>query len=173
MRTIQQTAMAIASIGLAASFVLHCMAWFGMVPGGVWWLWALNIGIFAVIVPSMIFLGMTKRNDVMKVVLAACPVWMKWTFYGLIAYVISHYLLSVLNHPGVRPRTGDASPFSLRLTSGHWMIFYAATVCLLYSALNAPHLLRRRECPVGHKAAVGAQSCEECGYVFPEMSGKD
>jgi hypothetical protein len=170
MTNVYRALMWIAGCGLVLSIIAHCMAFAGLVLLGGKFIWAVHIGIFVVWLPTVVALNSMRhisQNDIWKVAFAGCPPWMRRAFYILCGYAV----LSFIQFVGARtdePRRpiDDASPSTVRGVSGHWMIFYAAAFCTLYSRVRAPHLYMERICPQGHKAAPTAKFCSECGHEF-------
>lgn len=160
----------VAGCGLVLSMIVHGMALAGQAPPGGKLVWALHIGIFVVWLPTVIALNSMphfNRNDIWKVAFAGCPTWMRRGFYILCGYAVLNFVFVFAIAAGERKRsTGDAPPPVVRGFSGHWMVFYAAAFCILYSRGRAPHLYLERQCPKGHTAAPTARFCSECGHEF-------
>jgi hypothetical protein len=162
--------------GLALSMVAHIMALAGASFSGDKFVWCLHIGIFVVWLPAVIVMSsvtrFAKNNDVWKVALAGCPVWMRRAMYGLFGYAILNFVISFVATAPERKHPQDpASASIVRGFSGHWMIFYGAAFAVLYSRIHAPQFYRARRCPQGHDASPVDRFCSKCGYEFPEESG--
>jgi hypothetical protein len=165
--------MLLAACGFLLSLDAHIMALAGLsLPGGNW-VWGLHIGIFIVWIPTVLVSRQAaqyaNRKDFWKVVLAACPVWMRRALYIIFGYAILNFILFLPTTGTHKLQKGVSPPPSvIRGFSGHWMAFYGAAFCSLYSAINAPNLFRERKCPNGHPVSPTAHFCPECGYAFPD-----
>lgn len=172
MKPILYPFMLLAACGLALSIAAHIMALAGIpIPGGSH-VWLLHIGIFIVWIPAvLVSVQMTRhsrRKDHLKVVLAGCPVWVRRGFPILFGYVIINFfwfMVATADQPK-QPQSPATSLSDVRGFSGHWMMFYAAALAVLYSRIHAPHLYRERKCPQGHTASPAAHFCSECGHDF-------
>ena len=126
----------------------------------------LHFGIFIVWIPAVIVAkGLTrglKRSDFWKAVLRGVPVWVRYAMYGLFAYTFVNFVIFIgLGGSSERHATEGMSPETARGFSGHWMLFYAAALAILYSASNVSD--RDRQCPNGHRVDALAAVCETCG----------
>src|SRR5438552_1845715 len=77
--------MVYAACGLALSFAVHILSFFGIAVGGESLFFGLHVGIFPLWLPVvLIAMRMTngaQRKDFWKVALSGCPPWMKYMTY--------------------------------------------------------------------------------------------
>ena len=129
----------------------------------------MTIGIFAVWMPAVLIAQRINNGNRLKFswkkVLAGCPSWMSYTGYGLFAYAIGNFFLSI-SHEQMNDQQG------LRAFSGHWMMFYGLAFCIFYSSWQRPFLLRTKHCPAGHEVAHDDEFCSLCGLPTAQ-SGQD
>lgn len=157
--------LALASVGLVASFVVHVLSLLGILPATGGFTWLLHGGIFIVWIPAVILMQQLlpqKYNpkDIWKIALRGCPRWVEKAIMGLGYYAMANFILFMFSAQKSRQLDGESSEM-FRGFSGHWMIFYAAAAAIFYSALNARD--EERRCPQGHPVSLLAKFCEECG----------
>ena len=154
----------ISVFGLAASMVAHFSTFFGVNPQRIFpGVWLLHVILFVVFIPTIVYCGKdckkVKREDHWKVVTANAPGWMKWLTAFLFVYALFNFFFTifVMNEGGgpgkidgrkvlhdhgkiIRELTDEEyeqhQAYEVRTASGHWMVFYAVCVTLLYSKLK-------------------------------------
>lgn len=157
---------AISAIGLVLSIVSHAAAiWGAPGPLGSFTL-ALHLGIFVVWIPTVLVANRMTRDvpqrDYWKVVLRACPEWMKQMTYAFFAYAVANFIYFIATAPkGGGP--GPMPPAVVRGFSGHWMAFYSAALAVLYSASKLWDSNGEVRCPSGHVVGPLARFCDQCG----------
>lgn len=158
--------MVLAALGFVLAAYAHVAAVLGMTTFMGNWIWALHIGIFVVWFPAVL-VGQSvsrnvPRNDFWKVALLGCPDWMKTAMKGVIGYALANFLYFVVfQSPGRHAATAD--PATVRGFSGHWLVFYGAAFCVMYSVRRRPDLLKETRCPQGHPANPLLDYCGACG----------
>src|SRR4051812_21537254 len=130
----------IAGVGLAFSVWVHVNALMGRVVAPSWVFGVLHVGIFTVWFPA-VFVAQRRvrgvsRNDFWKAALRGLPDWIRYVFYALFAYVVMNFMLSAGLERAKGHITGT-SPMEWRMFSGHWILFYAVALAILYSAATA------------------------------------
>jgi hypothetical protein len=154
----------IAVFGLAASVVTHFSTFFGINPQRAFpAVWMLHILIFVVWIPTIISSSKAykkqNRKDFWKVAMANSPGWMKTLTAILFAYAFFNFFFTVLvlneggtpseidgrkvlqSHGNIKRELTDEEydqhqAYVIRGFSGHWMIFYAVGMTVLYSKLK-------------------------------------
>jgi hypothetical protein len=154
----------IAVFGLVSSAVAHFSTFLGINPQRVFPpVWALHFLIFVVWVPVVFSCRKicTKNNqkDFWKIAMRNAPGWMKVLSVVLFAYAFFNFFFTIfiLNEGGVpselegkkvihshgkviRELTNEEyeahQAYNVRTFSGHWMIFYAAGMTVLYSKMK-------------------------------------
>jgi hypothetical protein len=144
------------AVGFVLSLVVHILSWAEVVlPES---LMALHIGIFIVWLPTILVATRLtreyKQKDFWKAALRGAPPWTIKLAIGLGTYVFVHFFASMFLFLPVE---------KFRIASGHWMVFYGLSAAVLYSALHATEVDRRRKCLNGHPASAVARFCELCG----------
>ena len=170
--------MLIAGLGLALSLLAHLFALTGSSDRFAALLsedqmgqlmTGMTLGIFVVWAPAVLIAQRINNGNRLKFswkkVLAGCPIWMSYTGYGLFAYAIGNFFLSI-SHEQMNDQQG------LRAFSGHWMMFYGLAFCIFYSSWQRPFLLRTKHCPAGHEVAHDDEFCSLCGLPTAQ-SGQD
>ncbi|HEV7243341.1 MAG TPA: hypothetical protein VGQ36_29215 [Thermoanaerobaculia bacterium] len=123
----------------------------------------LHVGIFVVWIPA-VFLAKdlargSKSADLWKQTLRGAPAWVRYANQALFIYTAVNFFIFIgladKNTPG-----GGMSAADVRGFSGHWMLFYATALSILYSASNIPD--RERTCPHGHPIGPRAGICLTC-----------
>lgn len=91
---------------------------------------------------------------------------------GLFVYAILNFLWGVFaGTPPHHASGGSVDARTVRLFSGHWMMFYGAGFAILFSAYRKPGLLAPARCPAGHDVDASARFCPTCGAaVTPTAS---
>lgn len=157
----------LAGLGFAISLIVHLLAVGDVLPPGGKAVMAMHGGVFVVMLPAV--LVMTRLNQGQrtrigwKQILSGCPNWMRYGAYVVFAYTILNFLLMV----GKQPTDDVMSPAVLRLFSGHWMCFYGAAFCTLYSVYRQPWMLDAAQCPNGHEVVHTDSFCPTCGKSIP------
>ena len=154
----------IAVLGLVSSAVAHLSTFMGINPQRVVpKVWVLHVLIFVVWIPLVISSrnACTKENrkDFWKIATRNAPGWMKILSLTLFVYAFFNffYTIQVLNEGGVpseldgkkvihshgrviRELTDEEyekhQAYEVRTFSGHWMVFYAIGMTVLYSRLK-------------------------------------
>ena len=186
MRRILTPFLALSALGFIASAIVHILALAGLtlpIGDGVF---VLHVGIFAVWFPAVIaamrlgrgadrggWLAFGSSFDRWKAMLAGCPDWMRYALVVLFVYAFANFFLGMRNlphgasHKWVISSTSNAEApaLTVRLFSGHWLVFYGAAFAILYSAWRRPALLGTPTCANGHKALPTDNFCPACGAV--------
>ena len=166
----------LAALGFVLSAAAHVLALTGTpIPGGNL-IMGLHVGIFVVWIPAMLASLPLMRGvggrDFWKVVLADCPPWMRRGLYGLFAYAILNFMIGFVSEAGhPKDPSGRISSVTVRMFSGHWMMFYAAAFAILHSRIRALQLPQVGQCVNGHPVAAMASSCPRCGTVLVQETG--
>jgi hypothetical protein len=152
--------LALATVGFGASVAIHAAAWLGVpVPDRAM---VLHFGIFVVWIPAVLaqypLVRHQDRKDVWRALLRGAPRSANTAVKVLFAYAVVNFGIGLLSTAPKGPANGQAS---LRLFSGHWMLFYGAAMAILYSARHALDAVPR--CPSGHSGPVTARFCPTCG----------
>lgn len=154
----------IALVGLVASAVAHFSTFMGINPQRVFPpVWALHVLIFIVWFPVVFscrnIYTKENRKDFWKIATRNAPTWMKTLCAALFAYALFNFFFTifVLNEGGVpseldgkkvlqshsnviRELTDEEyethQAYSVRTFSGHWMIFYALGMTVMYSKMK-------------------------------------
>lgn len=156
--------------GFILSLSLHLLSLLGLqTPFGAA-TWSLHIGIFVIWIPAVL-IGLrinakAQQKDYWKNILAGCPRWMRYALYGLFAYAAINFVAAMATQSQLPRRQSfnkEAPPEVLRMFSGHWMVFYGAGFCILYSAYSRGWEQLRRTCSNGHPVSFDAQFCDRCG----------
>ena len=164
----------LAIFGLVASAIAHFSTFFGINPQRVFPpIWALHILIFIVWLPVVLscrkICTKDKRKDFWKLATRNAPGWMKVLSTALFAYAFINFFITifVLNEGGVpseingqkvihnhgnviRELTDNEyethQAYNVRTFSGHWMIFYAMGMTVLYSRMkeDSNHTLKTK-----------------------------
>jgi len=152
----------IAAVGLIVSLFVHAEAWMGrqVAPTPVFFL--LHLGIFVVFFPALLvsrqMVGDLHRRDFWKAVLKNVPNWMRYMVYVFFIYAFLNFFLFMSQQPGHR---GEPDTLDWRGFSGHWMLFYSASMAILYAA--AREVRNYPRCSNGHYGLPGAAYCTKCG----------
>lgn len=133
----------LSAFGLVLSMVAHGAAVLGFDPFGKA-VWALHVGICVVWLPAAVLANYQSRrfgpgeywNDFWRVVLRACPGWMKWLAAALFGYAVVNFVWCAA-FAARGPGGAMANVAAIRAFSGHWMAFYAAAMAVLYSSMFA------------------------------------
>jgi len=157
----------LSTAGFVLSVLAHVFALFGLMPPGGDLVMSLHIGVFVVWIPAVLLsTRVTKnanRNDFWKIMFSGCPLWMRYTFYGLFGYAILNFLLFIATDGAQHQGSNAVSVETVRGFSGHWMVFYGAAFSMFYSILKSPQLLQQRKCINGHVVSFGDAYCHICG----------
>ena len=156
----------IAALGLFLSLLVHLSALFRLpIPLGHR-AWVLHIGIFVVWIPTVFVANLLSRDvdrrNWWRSALRGCPDWYRYFTYGLFAYAIINFAIFMMRTMAA-PRSGGLSDeVNLLGFSGHWMVFYAAALGVLWSfAREGAQAFPR--CPNGHPVSADSRFCKECG----------
>lgn len=157
----------LAGLGFAISLVVHLLAVADVLPPGGKAVMVMHVGIFVVMFPAVLVttkLNQAHRSRIgWKQILSGCPTWMRYGAYVLFAYTVLNFLLMM----GKQPTDDVMSPAVVRLFSGHWMCFYGAAFCTLYSVYRQPWMLSAVQCPNGHEVMHTDSFCPTCGRSIP------
>lgn len=154
----------LAVFGLVSSAIAHLSTFLGINPQRAFPpVWILHVLIFVVWLPVVFSLRNTliknQPRDFWKVATANAPGWMKVLSAALFAYTFFNFFFTVfvLNQGGgpseidgkkvlhnhgtiIRELTDEEyeahQAYSVRTFSGHWMIFYALGMTVLYSRMK-------------------------------------
>jgi len=156
----------IAALGLFLSLLVHLSALFGQPIPWANRVWGLHVGIFVVWIPTVIVANVltsdVDRRNWWRSALRGCPEWYRYFMYGLFGYALINFAIFILRTMGA-PRTGGLSEeVNLIGFSGHWMVFYAAALGVLWSFARAEAQSVPR-CPNGHSVGADSKFCKECG----------
>jgi hypothetical protein len=164
----------LSAVGFVLSLIVHLAGLAGIAPPGGGLVWGLHAGAIVVSLPVVLvatrIAGGLNHKDAWKVMLSGCPNWMRQAFFVLFAYAILNFLWFAVTTSGQPKPKGVAPPSVIRGFSGHWMVFYAAAFATLYSVIQAPELLRRRNCPEGHPVSVTDHFCPRCGRLVEKKT---
>ncbi len=161
--------MALALIGLTLSLIAHFLALFGQTLPIENLAWGLHIGIFVVWLPTVLISTRMMRGasqkDFWKIALRGCPPWMRYAAYGLFGYAILNFVIFMATSTHQKNQTSSEPPPAeiIRGVSGHWMIFYSVSFCVLYSAYRQGWNGMRQTCPNGHEVSLVSKFCDQCG----------
>jgi hypothetical protein len=132
----------LAAVGLVVSLWVHLGAVGGKRVAPETFFFMLHIGVFVVFAPAIFvaqrLVGNTARKDFWKAALRWSPNWMRYMVYGFGGYAFVNFALFIFRAP---PHGGSGNPPAVvwRGFSGHWMVFYCASMAILYSAVNSPN----------------------------------
>ena len=161
--------LALSAAGLAAMFVVHVAALFGVVGPFDHVFEYFGPGVFVVFLPTILVMNRLtrefKRKDVWRAALRGCPQWMRRAVWAIFGYVwVGFFALPILYGGGM-----DSKPNTIRMISGTLLIFYLIPVAVLYSATQVKGFDESRRCLNGHHVSPLAKYCEECGApVVPQ-----
>lgn len=133
----------LSAIGLSLSLWVHFGAVAGRKVAPEPYFWMLHVGIFVVWFPTVLVanrrVGNARRKDYWDAVFKGSPIWFKYVVYAFLAYAFLNFLIFLPQAPGKKDYPGDGTPVVVwRGFSGHWMVFYAAALAILYSAARTP-----------------------------------
>ncbi|HEY7404314.1 MAG TPA: hypothetical protein VIB39_12385 [Candidatus Angelobacter sp.] len=162
MRVLVYFFLVLAVAGFLGTLTIHIAAFAG-VTGPLIYLKFIVPGLFVVWLPTILVSNHLskefKQNDYWRAALRGCPKWMRTGFWVIWGYgILGTFLLPLLLGKSV-----DSHASSVQGMSGFLMAFYAAAVCVLYSATRAEEFDRNRRCPNGHHVSPVAKFCDECG----------
>ncbi len=160
----------VALSGLLLSLAMHIAGWVGL-TGAVLMSdetlhtlapWVMRLGVVGL--PALAFGALAayhkSSRDVMRVVLAPCPQWMRVARVALLLYGFGFFVLLgiVWNHEAV-PNVVHATLFGSSLG----LAYYGTCVAVLFSMLRAPEMLSPRRCSKGHAVKGDDETCPDCG----------
>lgn len=131
----------------------------------------LHMGIFVVWIPTVLAASSVSNAYRMtgvswSTLLKGCPSWMRQGVYGLFAYAVVNFLVSIgLGHSAA---SGEEGVFLQRSFSGHWLLFYGAAFAVLHSVTRKPELFKAQTCVAGHAVGPDDQFCPTCGQALPK-----
>lgn len=99
------------------------------------------------------------------VLLSGCPVWFRGFLLVLFAYAFLNFFLAFNGEAGHKQQGDALAPATLRGSSGHWMLFYAAGFGVLLTAYRLPWIAARRDVP------ERAQRSPRC-IVLPDVRSR-
>lgn len=127
--------------------------------------WSLHIGLAVVWIPAIVISRRLFRNvkeeeywrGILLIgILRACPHWVRWSFFLVLAYAAVNFLFYVVDW------TENGQANTVRMLSGHWMFLYYAASITFIANQNLERFINRT-CPNGHAVSAFADVCEECG----------
>ena len=154
----------LAAVGLVLSAAVHFSTFAGVDPLDLApWVWALHIGLFVVFVPAAALANGAKTGKAQSLAsqFPHAPRWMAWMTglffaYAFVNFAVFIFLMregsptrrddgtyAITNH-GHTLREISAEEFHRRQGyvargfSGHWMLFYSASLLALVSRLRTP-----------------------------------
>ena len=128
------------TVGLICSVLVHILGLFGRRPPFGYFAFSLQFGAVASAVGAafaVVLLLSSKGENFWRAALRACPRWMKWLTYFLIAYAILNFIVFVnrIGHrEGLQP--DQIMALVLRGISGEWMAVYSAALLIFSSAVR-------------------------------------
>jgi hypothetical protein len=163
----------LAAAGLVLSAAVHFSTFAGVDPLDLApWVWLLHIGIFVVFVPAIFLANRAKagKRESLASQFPNAPRWMAWMTGLFFAYAFVNFAVFIflmregsphqredgtyaLTDHGRTVREISAEEFHRRQGyvargfSGHWMLFYSASLVALVSAVRTPPGGRREEGP--------------------------
>jgi hypothetical protein len=124
----------VAFLGFIASLGCHVMAWLCIDPpfDRTSLMMMLTFGVFVVFLPMGILATKTMPasadvKDGNKHIFAELPKWLEKTYPYLIVYFIFNFFYGIYS-TGQFPKSSIPFYLSLRIASGHWMLFYGVSV---------------------------------------------
>jgi hypothetical protein len=142
MKNILYPFLMLAAVGLALSLIVHINSLFGAANPLGERAWLLHVGIFIVWLPAVLVVNNLARNfkrkDLWRASLRGCPRWMKLMVYFFFGYALVNFIMVMFVHTGsgnALPNGGSHS-HDFRGFSGHWMVFYATALALMYSYIK-------------------------------------
>ncbi len=128
-------------VGLVLSIWVHVGALFGRQVAPDYFFWGLHIGIFVVFFPAVMVaqkrVGTTSRRDFWKVVTKGSPEGLRYLLYFFFAYALVNFAIFWFQTAAMGRQVGPPSSLTWRGFSGHWMVFYCASLAILTSALRS------------------------------------
>ena len=152
--------MILALLGFITSLLVHLSTFAGFNPGAFGGVWGLHIGIFVVFIPAMVctnnaLKGHNKR-DYWKIALSHAPTWLRAMCGLFFAYAFFNFFFTIFvllkggtpgiidgqyvlhDHGEIIRQLTEAEyirhqAYTIRLFSGHWMIFYLTSFATLLS----------------------------------------
>lgn len=161
---------AVALLGLLLSLVLHIAGWVGLAGGSLIdedslrllapWVMRLGVvGIPALALGALAAFHAGSRN-VMQVVLAPAPRWVRLARVALLLYGFGFFVLfGIVWHEEAAPNLTHATLFGSSLG----LAFYGTCIAVLFSMWRTPQMLAPRRCPKGHAVPGGEEVCPDCG----------
>jgi hypothetical protein len=156
-------------LGFIASVAAHFSTFFGINPQLIFpHIWLLHIFIFVVFGPAIFFCTKISARAIVnfnEIVSIYSPAWMKMLVIVFFAYAFFNFFFTtfVLGESGV-PGIIDGKKvihshgrvirelndkeyeqqkiYLIRGASGHWMLFYSASVMMIYSCINADNEMK-------------------------------
>lgn len=167
---------AVAAVGFALSAVSHFAALLGLDGPLGDNPWVLHVGIFVVGLPVMLvgwrLTSGLPRSQYWQASLRGCPLWMMRSLWGLGGCAALNFIVAFVVHP---PATydGPTEPSVVRGFSACWMMGYAITIAILYSATRVKDWDQRPICPNGHEAKRLRVFCNRCGQPITWHASPD
>ncbi len=161
---------AVALAGLLLSLAMHLAGWAGL--AGIALMsdatlhalapWVMRLGVIGL--PALAFGALAayheSSRDVMRIVLAPCPRWLRLARVVLLLYGFGLFvLLGIVWHHEAAPSLIHATLFGSSLG----LAYYGTCVAVLFSMLRAPQMLSPRRCSKGHAVKGGDEVCPDCG----------
>jgi hypothetical protein len=81
--------------------------------------------------------GTTSRRDFWKVVTKGSPDGLRYLLYFFFAYAAVNFVIFWFQTAAMGRQVGPPSALTWRGFSGHWMVFYCASLAILTSALRS------------------------------------
>lgn len=135
---------------------------------------ALHGGIFAIWFPAVLvanrLVADTPRKHYWKAALRGCPLWMRGITLAFFVYALVNFAAAMGKLPARAQKGQPADAATVRVFSGHWMLFYSAGAAILYSGISVARHDPQRRCSKGHPVSNTAAFCEACGAELEPLS---
>src|SRR6516225_2457618 len=154
---------ALATVGFAATLVVHVASLFGNTYLFERTLAVLGPGMFVVFLPTIFVMNRLTRDFKQKYLwraaLRGCPRWMYRAVWGVFLYGWAGFVVLPLLYGGGM----DLAANKVRVLSGVLLAFYLFQPAVMYSATHVERFDESRLCLNGHRVSPLAKFCEECG----------
>jgi hypothetical protein len=161
---------AIAVAGLLLSLALHAAGWAGL--AGVALMpddlvhalapWVMRLGLVGV--PALAFGALAAfhegSRDVMRVVMAPAPRWLRAARIALLLYGFGFFVLLGI---AWRHEAAANAAHAVLFGSSLGLAYYGTCVAVLLSMWRAPEMLSPRRCSKGHAVKGSDETCPDCG----------
>ena len=148
MKLLKALLIAAAGNGFIASAVVHVEAVLGIEPPFGELAWVLHVGVFIVFLPAAFQARAFNLapNEFWEAALGGCRVWMRVLVRVLFFYALANFAVIMYLEWGNWSQLDEVSAW--RAFSGHWMLFYALSFAMLYSARRLGHPVPRADEPI-------------------------